>query len=373
VLADLEIEGRTRQVLMQVPKNGFFYVLDRATGELISAETITPNTWASHVDLATGRPAINPDAFFGEEPFLQEPGPGGAHNWWPMAFSPRTGLVYIPVQRQAYIYSLNASFTPQPFRSNSGFGFAGFPEERRALQAQAAAIEAGWLAAWDPVAQKEVWRVEFDRPGLGGTLATGGGLVFEGTINHSIAAYRDDTGEKLWEAPANTIPMAAPMTYMVDGVQYVAIAAGWGGGMAAVERGSPGDRARDEARLLVYKLGGTEELPYFDPTTPPLAPPPRVRGTEQQIARGAEVYAQNCAICHGPQVRGSDRDLRFIAPEVHEEFNTIVLTGARAEKGMPNFNGLVSPEDVEAVHAYVISRANEDWFDTRPAALREIE
>jgi quinohemoprotein ethanol dehydrogenase len=265
------------------------------------------------------------------------------------------------VQRQAFIYSLSPSFTPQPFRANAGWGFAGHQELRRELQARAAAIEGGWLAAWDPVAQKEVWRVPYERPGSGGTLATGGGLVFEGTIHRTLVAYRDDTGEQLWEAPTNTMPMAAPMTYMVDGVQYVAIAAGWGGGMAAVERGGPGDRARDQARLLVFALGASGELPYFDPTTPPLTPPPPVRATEAQIARGAEVYAQNCALCHGPQVRGSDRDLRFVGPEVHAEFNAIVLGGARAEKGMPSFDGLLAQDDVNAVHAYILSRANEDW------------
>jgi quinohemoprotein ethanol dehydrogenase len=361
VLADLEIDGEMREVLMQVPKNGFFYVIDRATGELLSAETIVPNSWASHVDIETGRPAVYPRNFFGEEPVLIEPGPGGAHNWWPMAFSERTGLVYIPVQRQGLALSLSPTFTPQPFRSNSGWGFAGNPELRRQLAAEAAEFEDGWLAAWDPVKQEEVWRVTYGRPGAGGTLATAGGLVFQGVIDRTLKAYRDDTGEELWSSPTNTMPMAAPMTYMIDGEQYVAIAAGWGGGMAAVERGSPGDRARDQARLLVYKLGATGTLPPFDPTTPPLTPPPAVRASEAQIARGAEVYAQNCALCHGQQARGSDRDLRFIGPEVHAEFNTIVLEGARADKGMPNFAGLLTQEDVDAVHGYVISRGNEDW------------
>jgi quinohemoprotein ethanol dehydrogenase len=362
VLADLTIKGKLRHVLMQAPKNGFFYVLDRATGELISAEAIAPNTWASHIDMKTGRPVYGKDTLFGETPVLQEPGPGGAHNWWPMAFSPRTGLVYIPVQRQAFIYSQAPSFNPQPFRSNAGFGFAGYADLRRELNQKAAAIEGGWLAAWDPVKQKEIWRAPYKRPGAGGTLATGGGLVFEGTIDRTIAAYDDKTGEKLWESPTNTMPIAAPMTYSVNGVQYVAIAAGWGGGMAAVERGSPGDRGRDQARLLVYKLGAKGTLPPFDPKTPALTPPPPVRATEAQITRGAEVFAQNCALCHGQEARGGgEKDLRALTPELHAQFKDIVLGGARKEKGMPSFADALSAEDVEAVHGYIISRANEDW------------
>jgi quinohemoprotein ethanol dehydrogenase len=362
ILADLEIEGVTRQVLMQAPKNGFFYVLDRATGELISAEPYAPNTWASHVDLETGRPAINPDAFFGTEPVLLTPGPGGAHNWWPMSFSPETGLVYFTVMQQYFTYSLDPNFTPRPFRPNAGWGFAGYPELRRELNAFASANEASWLTAWDPVLQQEAWRVEYPSFGSGGVLSTAGGLVFQGTVHQTLAAYRAEDGAKLWEAPANTIPIAAPMTYTVAGEQYVAIAAGWGGGVAAVERGGRGDRARDQARLLVFKLGGTAELPAFDPTTEPLSPPPPVTASEEQIQRGGQIYAENCALCHGPQARGAaDRDLRYLDAETRGMFADIVLGGARAEQGMPSFEGVLSRDDLAAVSGYLAARANEDW------------
>src|SRR5690606_11379655 len=185
--------------------------------------------------------------------------------------------------------------------------------------------------------------------------------------DQTFAAYRADTGEKVWETPVQTTPIAAAMTYTVDGEQYIALAAGWGGGQAAVEsRMESRNLQRAAARLLVFKLGGTAELPPLEPAEQVIAPPPPIRAAEATIEQGRVVYANNCQLCHGPEARGSDRDLRLLSPEVHTQFNEI-LAGARLDVGMPSFAGVLSDEEIEAVHAYVIARANEDWLDISQA------
>src|SRR5690606_20733947 len=186
-LAKLECEGRLRKVLMQAPKSGFFYVLDRETGELISSEKIAPINWASHVDMAAGRPVINPAARYGSEPVMVSPGAGGAHNWNPTAYSPRTGLVYVPVTETYMSYSLAEDLDPD--KGGLGTSFFGDDEKRRKIAEYADAHSKGWLSAWDPVAQREVWRGPVEKKGSGGVLATAGNLVFQGNIGLNFAAY----------------------------------------------------------------------------------------------------------------------------------------------------------------------------------------
>ena len=233
VLADLKIRGRTRKVLMQAPKNGFFYVLDRLTGKLISAEPYVPVTWASHVDLKTGRPVVNPAVRYGEHPTLVSPGPAGAHSFQAMAYSPQTGLVYFPVTQTFFGYSAASEFTPG---HGSGLAFTGYDAERKQLAEYGDAHLQAWLTAWDPVAQKERWRVPYPRNGSGGVLATAGNLVFEGTIGETFAAYRATDGVKVWEMPIQNIAIGAPISYSLDGEQYIAVNAGWGGGTAHLEK-----------------------------------------------------------------------------------------------------------------------------------------
>ncbi len=375
ILADLEIAGEERQVIMQAPKNGFFYVLDRATGELISAETFVPNTWATGIDMETGRPDIVPDAFPSDTPYLMTPGPGGGHNWTPMSFNPDTGLVYFAAQEQHFIVGLADSFEPRRLRPNAGlsFGGAGDPHAIQEMNEYAAERANGWLTAWDPVAQEERWRVQHSRLGMTGVLSTAGNLVLEGTPDQTFAAYTADTGEKLWEMPVQTTPIAAPMTYLAGGEQYIALPAGWGGGQAAVEsRNESRNTQRAAARLLVFKLGATETLPELKEAEFVIAAPPPIMASEDTIEHGRQVYADNCRLCHGVEVRGSDRDLRILTPEEHAQFAEIV-TGARLEQGMPDFEDVLSEDEIEAVHAYIIARANEDFLDISQAeaAARE--
>ena len=346
ILADVEIDGETRGVLMQAPKNGFFYVLDRETGELISAETIAPISWASGVDMETGRPIENPEARYGTVPVMVSPGAGGAHNWNPMAYSPETGLAYIPVT-ETYI------------------AFAGHDDIRREIAEYADEHSKGWLSAWDPVTQSESWRVPYAQKGSGGVLVTAGNLVFQGTIGTTFAAYRADNGEKVWELPVQNVPIAAPITYMVDGEQYIAVNAGWGGGLAHVERAAYSELFLGKPRLLVFKLGGEAQLPAMPEESfvvPAMAaPPPALTGSAQQVAAGEQLFGTHCAICHGNAARGGVKDLRHMSQDTHAAFADIVLGGSRAANGMASFADLISEEESEAIHHYVIARANEDW------------
>jgi len=362
VLATLTFKGKRRDVLMHAPKNGFFYVLDRSTGELLSAEKYTAVSWASHIDAATGRPVENAAARYGTEPVLVAPGPGGGHNWFPMSYSPATKLAYFPAYESWFVYATDPNFKPKPFRSNGGWGgYTGEAvKQRMALQKEGDAREKAWLLAWDPATQKEAWRVPLPRHGNGGVLTTAGNLVIEGTTHQTLTIFRATDGRKLWEMPVQSAPVAGPITFTAGGEQYIAVNAGWGGGAAQVERGAGTQQQRASARLLVFKLGGTLQLPPL-PAAQPVPDPPPLRATEDVVRRGAELFGQTCAQCHGQLAIGGVKDLRQMTREAHAQFNDIVLQGTRVDQGMAGFANLLTPADVEAIHAYVIARANEDW------------
>ncbi len=362
ISADLEIDGRQRKVLMQAPKNGFFYVLDRATGEFISAGAHVFQNWNEGFD-AKGHPITSEAVRYGFDPALVAPGPGGAHNWFPMAYSPRTGLAYFPAYQSALVYALQPDWTPQPMRSNSGWGgYTGEVGRKRAeLQAQGNELEKAWLTAWDPVKQQAAWRVELPRHGNGGVFVTASDLVFEGTTNQTFAAFDARTGSMLWQYPTQSAPVAGGITYMLDGVQYIAVNAGWGGGAAQQEQAMGTELPRSTARLLVFKLGGTATLPPLE-TAAAVPPPPAMRGiTEEEIARGAQLFADTCSVCHGKNAIGGVKDLRHMNAETHGKFNDIVLGGIYVDKGMASFSDLLDEGQVAAIHSYLIARANEDW------------
>jgi quinohemoprotein ethanol dehydrogenase len=362
VQADLILDGKPRKVLMHAPKNGFFYVIDRTNGQFISARNHVPVTWTHGLDPVTGRPHVNAEAHYGVDPVLVAPGPGGAHNWFPMAYSPDTGLAYFPQYEHWFAYAIDPNFKPQPFRSNGGWGgYSGEALKKRLeLQKLIDTRESAALIAWDPVKQEPRWRVPLPRHGNGGVLVTGGNLVFEGTTKQTFAAFRATDGATLWEMPVQSAPVAGPITYELDGEQYVAVNAGWGGGAAQVERGAGTAQHRASGRLLVFKLDARKRLPKLAPAAPIPNPPP-LRASEQSVQTGAGVYARTCAQCHGALAAGGVKDLRQMTRETHAQFNDIVLKGLRVQKGMASFADLLSIEEVEAVHAYLIARANEDW------------
>jgi quinohemoprotein ethanol dehydrogenase len=362
VLADLRIKGRKREVVMHAPKDGFFYVLDRRTGELLSANNYVPVNWASKIDIPSGKPQINPEARYGLDPVLLTPGPGGGHNWFPMAFNPGTGLAYFPAYEQWFVYARAPDFAPKKFRSNSGWGgfTGGALEKRKALQKEGDLREKAFLVAWDPVRQEAAWKVPLPRHGNGGVLTTAGNLVIEGTTRQTLSIFRATDGKSLWEMPVQTAPVAGPITFEIDGEQYIAVNAGWGGGAAQVERGIGIAQNRASARLLVFKLGGTATLPPLAEAAPITEPPP-LMADEDTVRRGAKLFADTCAVCHGQMAQGGVKDLRHMDAATHASFDDIVLKGIRASRGMASFASLLSPDDAAAIHAYVISRANEDW------------
>jgi quinohemoprotein ethanol dehydrogenase len=359
-LAELTINGKRREVIMHAPKNGFFYVLDRATGKLLSAKNFVPNTWASHVDLETGRPAIYPEAMVEVEPRLITP--NAAHNWNPMSFSPLTGLVYIPIQEQWMMISRvpDGQFVFRLGRTTIGAGTNNFPELRREFREKINTGDKGYTLAWDPVTQTERFRIDAPFHFSGGTMVTAGNLLVQGTMSRTLAIYTADKGEKLWESPTMSVPVAGPITYTVKGKQYIAVNAGWNQAIVNGLRNRT-DFVNGPAKLVVYALDAKGvSLPPM-PAAEALSPPPRNTSTADQVAKGAEVYARICATCHGQNAIGSDRkDLRFIKPQSHTDFNDIVLRGKFAERGMVAIKD-ITQQEADAVHAYIIARGNEDW------------
>jgi glucose dehydrogenase len=223
MLLDLSIDGRERNVIVQAPKNGFFYVIDRLTGELLSAQRFADAlTWATAVDPVTGRPVETPEARYGSRPegVYLSPAASGAHNWHPMSWSPQTGLVYLPARNDNYLYRKSERLTYRPGEWNTGMATGRARPNRPAVPGPA-----NLLLAWDPVANREVWRVPANG-GHGGTVATGGGLVFWASGTRLLAVDAR-TGETLWSAEVGRGP-GSPVTYSIDGRQYVAIAAGRG-------------------------------------------------------------------------------------------------------------------------------------------------
>ena len=376
MLADLTIGGRVRNVIMQIPKNGFFYVIDRATGELLSAQGVGPITWATGVDLKTGRPVENPAARFGDtgKPFVSLPGPMGAHSWQPMSFSPLTKLVYVPLNDAAFVYIPDPKFaaTARSFNVGVDFGAGALPEDPQAL-AQIKAGTKGHLAAWDPVAQKEVWRVDFDHPWNGGTLATAGDLVFAGSGMGDLSAYKADTGAKLWSAQTQAGVVAAPMTYEVNGEQYIAIEVGWGGayGLAAGPLALDSHVAGNLPRVLAFKLNGTDTLPVAAPPAPRILQPPPNKASTAVVALGKAKYHRFCGTCHGDSAvsGGVLPDLRY-SPTLSNPgtWNQIVHDGALQTQGMVSFGSVLSQREIAAIHAYVVYRANQDAAREKPAA-----
>ncbi|WP_269621303.1 PQQ-dependent dehydrogenase, methanol/ethanol family [Zhongshania sp. BJYM1] len=365
ILADLEINGKNRKVIMQAPKNGFFYVIDRATGELLSAKNYVPVNWASHIDMETGRPVEVPGARWGgKAPYLQLPGPMGGHNWHPMSFNPGTGLVYIPVLETPFVYADDQGFSYKEGRWNTGSdsSMASLPTDLAQFKAVKAAVK-GRLLAWDPVNQKPVWQVEHNSPWNGGVLSTAGGLVFQGNADAKLVAYRADTGERVWDFFAQTGIVAPPISYELDGEQYIAVASGWGGVFALLYGGLfPAESDPGVGRLMVFKLGAKAALPALADSNIAKPTPPTSNADVATIAKGKFIYDTNCSVCHGDHVISSGLipDLRWSPLLVTDDaMQAVVIDGALTSRGMPSFKGNISKDDLAALRAFIISAAND--------------
>ncbi|OFX06385.1 MAG: alcohol dehydrogenase [Alphaproteobacteria bacterium RIFCSPHIGHO2_12_FULL_63_12] len=366
ILADIEIDGAPRKVLMQAPKNGFFYVLDRATGELLSAKNFAPVTWATGVDMKTGRPIENPAARWpGSAPSFQLPGPLGAHNWHPMSFSPRTGLVYIPASEIPFAFADQPDFKVKKSGWNTGAEFlAGSLPTDEATHKALRAMMKGRLLAWDPAKQEARWSVEHFGPWNGGVLSTAGDVVFQGTSDAHFAAYDAASGGKLWDYFTQTGVVAAPIAYELDGEEYVTVASGWGGAYALIAGGIiPTGSEAKVGRVLTFRLGSSGELPQIAPPAQAKAAPPPSTASAETIAAGALAYAANCTVCHGEHAMSSGLtpNLRY-SPLLADAalWKSVVLDGARKELGMMSFNGILDEAGAEAIRAYVINEANSN-------------
>jgi len=352
-LAELEIDGRERKVLMQAAKNGFFYVLDRATGELLSANNFVPVTWASHIDMETGRPVEIEENVYGvEEAKRVTPGPMGAHVWHSMSYSPDTGLVYIPAQENVFSYTRPATYEHQEMAWNISLN----PDAELA-EGVAEFRNVGYLLAWDPVTNSEAWRIPHDTDWNGGALATAGNLLVQGSADGRLVIYRADDGTPLWEMPIQTGAVTGAISYVAGGHQYIAVAAGWAGAVPILGGGGTTPTHNAPMRILAFRLGGTASLP--SPAAPGDITVPEVDAGEAVLADGAANYDRVCRTCHGFNVisGGMIPDLRYMSSATHDEFFDIVLGGKRAEKGMASFADTVTREQAEAIYAYIVTES----------------
>ena len=354
-LADLTIDGRPRKVLMQPNKNAFLYVIDRENGKLISATPYASMTWATGID-SSGRPIVNPAAKPTVAGVLVSPPDYGAHNWNPTSFSPTTGFLYLSVTDGGVLLHV----VDPKFKLNANDRTMGIdPRYAGPLKARrdSAPPAKGRLVAWNPVTKREAWRVE--HPGLrsGGTLSTAGNLVFQGRGDGIFAAYRATDGKVLWKFDAQVGIAAAPMTYAIDGVQYVAILAAPPGYYVDPKiRLGPG-------RLLVFALDGQAALvpnPIKLPLPIPL-PTFAVQASPAEITEGGGLFFQYCRRCHNPDFNyvksGSIPDLRRSNEATHATFEQIVRGGARRTLGMPSFAKDIDSDQVRMIHAYVLDQA----------------
>ncbi|HEX7854790.1 MAG TPA: PQQ-dependent dehydrogenase, methanol/ethanol family [Sphingobium sp.] len=359
ILASLSIDGRPRKVLMQAPKNGFFYVLDRTDGHLISANNFVPMNWATGVDMKTGRPVENPAARYTDKPFAMYPSALGGHSWHPMAFSPRTGLVYLPTYKFTMMYGNDAGFKYRPGLWNNAIDSALLeaPDDPEVLRKGTAGFE-GRLVAWNPVAQKEEWSVPHKSLQNGGVLASAGDLVFQGTGDGQFEARAAADGKLLWKFATHNGIIAGPISYQLKGVQYVAVLAGYGGGFGLGESADK-PTLRPNGRVLVFKLGGTARLPFTPQPIPPLNPPQETF-TRPQIDSGRLLYTQQCYRCHGTgaQSAGVLPDLRRSgALNDPATWNAVLIDGILEPRGMVSFKPWLTPAQVEDIRAYVAHKA----------------
>jgi quinohemoprotein ethanol dehydrogenase len=354
MLADLMIGGKKRRVVMQAPKNGFFYVLDAATGRLVSADKFAPVTWAERVDLATGRPVEAPGVRYEHAPSFHSPGAAGAHNWQPMAFSPKEGLVFIPAQLGQGAYGDDAGWTFTPGIWNTGEGVSRRDPAIAAAIAKETADKSeygGRLVAWDPVGKRARWIIRGEPHG--GALATAGGLVFSGA-SAMLNAYRAADGEKLWAYPANATVGAGPIAYSLDGVEYIAVMAGNG---SLADLGG-GGRTRVNGRLLVFRLGGAATAPPYPPA-PPVPPLDLARAAAAggDPAQGEALFEKLCATCHrdGPYLPNLKTSPTILAPDL---FKAVVIDGALRPRGMAPFARFMTAADAESIRAYLLQEAH---------------
>lgn len=352
-LATLDLGKGPRKVLMQAPKNGFFFLIDRTDGKFISAKPYVPVNWASGYD-AAGRPIERPGMRYADKPSTVYPSGFGAHAWMPMSFNPKTGLVYIPAMEAPLTYVDNSKGEIHPGRWNTG---ATLGEADEAMKKEIAGTPRGELIAWDPVRQKEAWRHQYDWPWNGGTLTTAGNLVFQGDAHGFFHAFAADSGKPLWSFQARRGIMAGPITYRVRGVQYVAVMAGYGGSFGGGIPSSFQRYPQPNGRILVFRLDGTAK------TKPEAATPqnPLIAATEKftdaQRAEGEKGFHVYCTFCHSGPI---NPDLTRSPVALNREaWRAVVIDGVLSGNGMASFRDYLTPAQAESIRAYVAGEADK--------------
>jgi quinohemoprotein ethanol dehydrogenase len=381
VMADLTVSGQTRHTLMQADKNGFFYILDRKSGELLSATNYTYVNWASGIDLKTGRPIPTAQSDWYSGPKNIYPAWTGGHTWNPMSYSLTTHLVYIPVLDVPNIWVdmahnggavkyLDGYFTANGIIPDDTYDasdlqrlYGPLPDRKSLASTRKEKLVRELLRAWDPIAQRTVWEHETSsgvRGYDGGVMSTAGNLVFQGRGDGKLWVYAADSGKVLKTVETGSHIMAAPMTYAVGNEQFVAVQAGYGGaGISAgtIPPSSAALKYQNVNRIVVFKLGGPAVPTPPAWAEPPVPKPPVQTANEAHVRAGEIKFIQECSRCHvlGPS---STPDLRRIDPSLHAIFKDIVLRGAVAPTGMERFDDLLSEAEVEDIHAYII---DESW------------
>lgn len=380
VMADLMIDGKPRQTIMQASKNGFFYVLDRASGELLSAANYTYVSWASKVDLKTGRPVVTAQADWSRKPSNMYPSWAGGHTWNPMSYSLTTHLVYIPVLDVPNIWVdmahnggsvkyIDGFFTANGIMPDDSYSpedlrgmFGPLPDKASLVGARKEKLVRELIRAWDPVSGKTVWEHETSsgmRGYDGGVMSTAGNLVFQGRGSGELWVYAADSGKVLKTIPTGSHIMAAPTTYTVNGEQYVAVQAGYGGAaitVGTIPTSSAATKFQNTNRIIAFKLGGPAVPTPAPRVATPIQKPPEQTASNESIQAGETRFVQECSRCHVLGLSVTP-DLRNLSPGLHAAFDDIVLRGAVAPTGMEAFGDLLTAQDVHNIHAYLIDQA----------------
>lgn len=374
ILAELEVEGKSRKVLMQAPKNGFFYVLDRITGEFISGDNFVYMNWASGLD-ENGRPIETPNARYKDgKVHWMSPSSHGGHNWPPMSYNHKTGLVYIPTasQSEPYVYNPEVGHnSPDGLSGKIGanLSLANKTYVEMVFDANPLApipgTVKGHLIAYDPIKQEQVWSVEQPYHFNGGLLSTSTGLLMQGDAQGMFSIRDTATGDVLWSYDIRAGAMAPPITYMVDGEQYITMAVGWGAIQGLI--GKRFDRLHPGS-LYTWKLGGTatppEKLPALEKPFTELTQ----ELDELVIGRGFDNFISNCTGCHAlGEGGGSAPDLTRSSDGILNIFQQIVREGALEVNGMPNFVNVLSEQEVEDLKSFILYSASEFKKGVKPS------
>jgi quinohemoprotein ethanol dehydrogenase len=380
MLADMEIDGKQRKVIMQAPKNGFFYVLDRETGELLRANPYVTVNWATHIDMDTGRPVENDSRDFnksGKSKWIL-PGPLGGHNWMAMSFNPNTGLVYIPAMESPLVFDVDHDFKATGRYKYIEGGWNTGIEFGRLLpllgEHPDMPANKGYITAFDPLTGKTHWMREHSTHWNGGTLSTEAGLVFQGNGDGYFVAYDASTGEEVWKVNTYTSTIAPPITYAIDGEQYVAIQVGSGGaGLTDGSTTPASSKYGNFGRLLVFKLNGGQSIEEREHWAREIPEPPKMELKAEAIDHGMELYHEVCTFCHGIAVIGSAAlpDLRHMSEQTHRMFKEIVLGGVLEDRGMSSFADRLSEKDVDSIHAFIVARSWQD-YEVQEAAKKKV-